>query len=234
MSGASATAVVSGATGGIGAAMVSRLAGEGYGVLALGRDDAALAEVARSDPRVTTARVDLTDAGSLDDALPELDRVDALVHCAGIAEVAPVEGSDVELWRRTFEVNLVAAAELTRALLPPLRAAHGHVIFVNAAYGMTGVPRWSAYVGSKVATRELAESLRAEEAPHGLRVTSIYPAGVRTPLLRRVRTAFDRGYDPTRGLSPESLATVMLSVLRAPNDAHVTDLAIKPAPDGSG
>jgi NADP-dependent 3-hydroxy acid dehydrogenase YdfG len=227
-----ATAVVSGATGSIGGAMVSRLAAEGYGVVALGRDDTALDKLAegQGQAQVRTIRVDLTDAASLSESLPRLERVDVLVHCAGIADVAPVEGSDVELWRQMLEVNLVAAAELTRALLPPLRAARGHIIFVNASYGMTGVPRWSAYVGSKVAMRELADSLRAEEAPYGLRVTSIYPGGVRSPLLRRVRYAFGRDYDPTRSLSPESLATVMLGVLRAPTDTHVTDLAITPAP----
>lgn len=234
MSSASPTAVVSGATGAIGAAAVARLAAEGYAIVALGRDEAALADLAGGHAGVSTVQVDLADSADLADRLPALDRVDALVHCAGIAEVAGVDDTDVELWRRTLEVNLVSAAELTRVLLPPLRHARGHVIFVNAAYGITGVPRWSAYVGSKVALREFAESLRAEEAPHGLRVTSIYPSGVRSPLLRRVRRSFDREYDPVRCLSPESLAAVILTVLRAPAGAHVTDLAVKPTTPEAG
>lgn len=227
-------AVVSGATGGIGAAMTARLAAEGYAVVALGRHESRLADLADHHAGLTTIRVDLTDADSLADRLPALQRVDALVHCAGIADVADAAGTDLELWRRTFEVNLISAAELTRLLLPPLRAARGHVVFVNAAFGMSGVPRWAAYVGSKAALREYADSLRAEEAPGGLRVTSVYPSGVATGLLRQVRESFDREYDPSRCVSPESLAAIMLSALRAPADAQVTHLAVGPAVPASG
>jgi NAD(P)-dependent dehydrogenase (short-subunit alcohol dehydrogenase family) len=67
---------------------------------------------------------------------------------------------------------------VTRALLPALRAARGRIVFVNAARGTHPVPGWSAYAGSKVALRELADSLRDEEDPHGNRVTTIYPGGV--------------------------------------------------------
>lgn len=109
--------------------------------------------------------------------MTELDRVDALIHCAGIADVASVEDTPARLWQPMLAINVASAAELTRVLLPGLRKAAGHVVFVNAAYGMAGEPRWSAYVGSKAALRELADSLREEEAPHGVRVTSIFPSG---------------------------------------------------------
>ncbi|MFI6922301.1 SDR family NAD(P)-dependent oxidoreductase [Nonomuraea spiralis] len=77
-------------------------------------------------------------------------------------------------------VNVASAAELVRLALPVLRRAKGHVIFVNASPRLTGVARWSAFVASKAALRELADSLREEEAVHGVRVTTVYPAATAT------------------------------------------------------
>jgi catechol 2,3-dioxygenase-like lactoylglutathione lyase family enzyme len=84
-------------------------------------------------------------------------------------------------------------------------------MFVNAAPGSHAVPRWSAYTASKAALRELADSLREEEDRHGVRVTTIYPAGVGTELLRKVREQLGRPYDPATTVSPKTLASVVLS-----------------------
>jgi NADP-dependent 3-hydroxy acid dehydrogenase YdfG len=124
----------------------------------------------------------------------------------------------------------VAAAELTRRVLPMLRRSHGHVVFVNASPGLRGVPRWASFVGSKAALRELADSLRGEEAAHGIRVTTIYPAGTATERLSRVRTAFGREYDPARCVQPETLASTIVWVLAAHPDAYVSELSVQPVP----
>jgi NADP-dependent 3-hydroxy acid dehydrogenase YdfG len=225
-------AVVTGATGGIGTAVVAQLSAAGYRVLAFGRDKGRLSELLREHRGVTPIQADLAEPSTLSSVVPGLDRLDALIHCAGIADLAGVEEAPPQLWQRILDVNVVASAELTRILLPALRAACGHVVFVNAAYGMTGVPRWSTYVGSKAALRELADSLRAEEAPHGLRVTSIYPAGVDTPMLREVRRSFGRDHEPATCVRAESLAAIILAALHAPADAHITDLAVEPTRRG--
>jgi NADP-dependent 3-hydroxy acid dehydrogenase YdfG len=95
---------------------------------------------------------------------------------------------------------------------------------------MRAVPRWSAFVASKAALRELADSLRAEEAHHGLRVTTIYPGGTATELLQKVRGQFGRPYEPSECIQPATLASLVLGVLEAPADAHVTELCVVPAP----
>lgn len=232
MPGQRKAAVVTGATGGIGAAVVARLSAAGYRVLALGRNKERLNELVQQHPGVTPIQADLAEPTVLSTVLPKVDRLDALIHCAGIADVARVEEMTPQLWKQTLDVNVVASAELTRVLLPALRAARGHVVFVNASFGMTAVPRWSAYVGSKAALGELADSLRAEEAPHGLRVTSIYPGGVDTPLLREVRRSFGAEYDPATCIRPNSLAAFILTILAAPADAYISDVAIKATPRG--
>jgi hypothetical protein len=81
----------------------------------------------------------------------DIDHLDFLIHCAGVSAVASVADTDPATWQDTLTVNVTAAAELTRLLLPALRRSRGHVIFVNASPGIRAVPRWEAFMGSKAA-----------------------------------------------------------------------------------
>jgi NADP-dependent 3-hydroxy acid dehydrogenase YdfG len=94
---------------------------------------------------------------------------------------------------------------------------------------MTAVPGWAAFVGSKAAVRELADSLREEEEA-AVRVTTIYPSATATELLRGVRAAFGHDYDPARCIQPESLAAMIAWVLAAPPDSYVSELSVLPSP----
>ena len=226
----SRTVPVTGASGGIGVAVVRAAADRGYHVLAAGRHAARLDELCSGVPHATTVVVDLRDPTTLPPRLVELDRLDALVHCAGIAEVAAIDETPHALWQETLTVNVAAAAELTRALLPALRRARGQVVFINASPGLHAVPRWSAYTASKAALRELADSLRAEEARHGLRVTTIYPGGTATELLRKVRGQFGDSFNAAACIQPETLAALVLSTLEVAADAYVAELTVLPAP----
>jgi NADP-dependent 3-hydroxy acid dehydrogenase YdfG len=218
--------LVTGASGGIGSAVVDALASSGQQVIALRRDADEADDLSASGVRVVTA--DLAHVDELHDAVSGIDHLDALVHCAGVSTVESVADTDTAVWHETLTINVTAAAELTRLLLPQLRASTGHVIFVNASPGMRAVPRWAAFVASKTALRELADSLRFEEAENGVRVTTIYPAATATPRLRRTRAAFDRPYDPARCIQPESLAAMITWVLAAPPDSYVIELSVFP------
>ncbi|MFB4278533.1 SDR family NAD(P)-dependent oxidoreductase [Nonomuraea sp. MTCD27] len=220
--------LVTGATGGIGTALVGALVEAGHRVTAVGRGAGRLdvpgIEADLAEPGTLAAAMGaLEDAGKLGD-------VQALVHCAGISPVAAVSDAGPETWRRTLAVNVASAAELVRLTLPALRRSRGHVIFVNASPGMTGAPRWSAFVGSKAALRELADSLREEEAAHGIRVTTVYPAATATDLLGEVRRAFGRPYDPEACIRPQSLAAMIVWVLSAPADSYPCELSVLPSP----
>jgi NADP-dependent 3-hydroxy acid dehydrogenase YdfG len=220
--------MVTGATGGIGTAVTGALVERGYRVLAVGRSGDRLAALGSGRPLVVPLAIDYNEA------LPELslpDRLDAVVHCAGIAPIASVEDSADSLWREVFNVNVTAVAVLTRALLPSLRAANGHVVLINMAAGARAVPDWSAYVASKAALREFADSLREEESAHGVRVTTVYPSGTATGLLRKVRHGFGRAYEPDQCISPETLASLVVAALQTPPDAYVTEFSVRPAPN---
>ena len=217
--------LVTGATGGIGSALVPALVSAGHQVIAVGRDVEGLQSLA-----ARTIVADLAQVDQLAGAIGKLAALDALVHCAGVSEVAAVADAQPATWQHTLSVNVAAAAELTRLALSALRRSRGHVVFVNAAPGLRAVSRWSAFVASKAALRELADSLRDEEAVHGVRVTTVYPAGTATERLRRTRAAFGRPYDPGRCIQPATLAAMIVWVLAAPADAYVSELAVLPAP----
>ncbi|MEU1387197.1 MULTISPECIES: SDR family NAD(P)-dependent oxidoreductase [unclassified Nonomuraea] len=216
--------LLTGATGGIGRALAAALGEAGHQVIAIGRD------VGRLD--VGGIEADLADPASLAPAMEALTgepaEIRAVVHCAGISPVEAVAEAGPDTWRRTMAVNVASAAELVRLTLPALRRAKGHVIFVNASPGLTGVPRWSAFVASKAALRELADSLREEEAVHGVRVTTVYPAATATDLLGEVRAAFGRPYDPEACIRPRSLAEMVVWALNAPADSYACELSVLP------
>jgi NADP-dependent 3-hydroxy acid dehydrogenase YdfG len=195
----------------------------------MARPSAALDALCEATAAVA-APIDLLRTTELPAAVRTLDRVDVLIHAAGVSEVASVEDTPAEVWHQTMAVNVTGPAELTRALLPALRAVRGRVVFVNAVAGLHAMPRWSAYTASKAALTELADSLRLEEAGSGVRVTSIYPGGVATELLRKVRAGLGRPYDPALCVSPASLAAVIAAVLDAPADVDITEVALQPPP----
>lgn len=220
--------LVTGATGGVGAAVATALLSADHRVTALGRDIGRLREL-EADGAHPIA-IDLDQVDDLEAAVDGLGELDALVHCAGVSEIASVGDTMPATWKNTLTVNVVAAAELTRLVLPALRRSRGHVMFVNAVPSMRGVPRWASFVGSKAALRELADSLRAEEAANGIRVTTISPAGTATDGLRRIRAGFGSEYDPARCIQPGTLASMIMWVLAAHPDAYATELTVQPVP----
>lgn len=226
------TILISGATGGIGTALTAELAGAGHDVTGLCRDQGGRARLEAIGARGVVA--DLSEPARLAASLPGTGGreagLDALVHCAGVADIDAVADATTASWQRVLTINVAAAAELTRLMLPALRRAHGHVVFVNATPGMRAVPRWPAFVASKAALRELADALRAEEQGHRVRVTTVYPAATATEQLRSIRSAFGRPYDPKLCIQPRSLASMIAWVLAAPPDAYPSELSVLPGP----
>jgi NADP-dependent 3-hydroxy acid dehydrogenase YdfG len=220
-------ALVTGASRGIGAAIAHTLEPT-HQVLLGGRDADALARVAAQLPGARPWAVDLTDTAALAAAAAGITELDVLVHSAGVAEVGTVEESTAASWRKNFEVNVVAVAELTRLLLPALRAAKGHVVVINSGSGLTASAGWGPYAASKFAARAFADALRAEEEPHGLRVTTVFPGRTDTEMQQAVAKSEGSAYDPSRYLRPDSVATAVLAAVSASPDAHLTELILRP------
>ncbi|MFF3444494.1 SDR family oxidoreductase [Streptosporangium sp. NPDC002721] len=220
------TALVTGASRGIGAAIARALAPT-HDLLLGGRDTEALAEVVSGLPGASARPwpVELTAVTEADVA--GVDRLDVLVHSAGVVTLGRVEETPAEVWRRTMEINVIAVAELTRLLLPALRAARGHVLLINSGAGQRANPNWVSYAASKYALRAFADGLRLEEP--GLQVTTIYPGRVATDMQRGVRAQEGGPYRPEDHLDPDSVARLAVTALTASPDAHITEITVRPA-----
>jgi NAD(P)-dependent dehydrogenase (short-subunit alcohol dehydrogenase family) len=220
-------AVVVGATGGIGRAVVSTLADD-YALCLAGRDDTALKTMAAGLPAAFCWPMDLANAAEFGPVPPELWTVDLLVHCAGVFELGTVVDMPESMWRDVFSVNLFGVVELTRNLLPALRRSRGRVIVVNSTVVTRSPVGRSAYAASKQALQVFAEALHEEELERGVRVTSIYPGRVATDMQRAVRQAEGGPFEPDRYLAPETVAAAVHAVLSAPPDAHLTQFMLEP------
>ncbi|MET8829636.1 SDR family oxidoreductase [Streptomyces sp. NPDC004610] len=226
-----ATHVITGAGSGIGAAVAGRLHARGDEVVLHARDAGRAKELAARFPGARTLVGDLADPGRLSWALSHQtlpDRVDSLLHIAGVIALGPVGDLTPKTWRHQLDVNLIAPAELTRLFLPQLRAARGHVLFVNSGAGLRASADWSAYAASKHGLKALADSLRHEEHGNGVRVTSVYPGRTATPMQVRTHQQEGQDYDPTRWIDPESVATTIVTALDLPGDAELTDVTVRP------
>jgi short-subunit dehydrogenase len=221
------THLVTGAGSGIGALVASALLERGDEVHVVARSEQRAAEIAEQLPGARTLVADLARPGAVEAlALPE--RLDSLVHAAGVVRLGTVAELSAADWVDQVQVNLVAPAVLTRVALPALRAASGTVVLVNSGAGLFAHPQWSAYAASKHGLRGLADALRAEEAAHGVRVTSIYPGRTATPMQEQVHAHEGKEYDAADWIRPETVVDAVLHVLDLPGDATIPDLTIKP------
>ena len=225
--------VLTGAGSGIGAELAARLLQRGDELWLLARSEERAAELAKEYDGARTLVADLADPEGLESALAGAglpDRVDSLVHAAGVVDLAPVASFDRQAWQQHLDVNLTAPALLTRALLPALRAAGGTVVFVNSGSGLSAKPTWSAYAASKFGLRALADALRGEERPHGVRVTTVYPGRTATPMQQKVHGQEGKEYDASEWIEPGTVAATILHALDLPRDATIPDVQVSPGP----
>ena len=227
------THLVTGAGSGIGAALTRIFHERGDDLVLLARNEERAAELAAAYDGARTLVADLADTAALERALGGAqlpDALDSVVHAAGVVDLATVERIDPAAWQRQLDVNLTAPMLLTRALLPALRRARGTVVFVNSGSGLRANASWAAYAASKFGLRALADALRLEEEEHGVRVTSIHPGRVATPMQQRVHAQEGKEYDPGAWSDPATVADAIRHVIDLPRDSTVPELVVRPAP----
>lgn len=225
------THLITGAGSGIGAAVARRLAERGEDLWLLARDAGRAKELAARYPGARTLVGDLATPEKLDWALgkqPLPERLDSLMHIAGVLELGAIGDFGAKAWQRQLAANLVSPAELTRLLLPLVRVAKGHIVFVNSGAGLRANPEWGAYAASKHGLKALADALRGEEHGNGVRVTSVYPGRTATPMQASTHQQEGKEYDPARWIDPESVATAILTAVDLPRDAEINDLSVRP------
>ncbi|WP_127480662.1 SDR family oxidoreductase [Nocardioides pantholopis] len=223
------THLITGAGSGIGALVADLLHARGDELVLVARSAPRAAELGERYAGATTLVADLADPAAVEGLGAQLpDRLDSVVHAAGVVALGTVAELPVEAWTDQLSVNLVAPAVLTRGALPALRAARGTVVLVNSGSGLVAHPHWAAYAASKHGLKGLADALRGEEREHGVRVSSVYPGRTATPMQAEVHRQEGRVYDETAWIDPATVADAILHVLDLPADATISDLTVRP------
>ena len=174
--------------------------------------------------------VELTDGVAVAEAVGGIERLDVLVHSAGIGVLGSIAETTAGTWRRQFEINVVAVAELTRLLLPALRAARGRVVLLNSGAGLAARPGLGRLRGEQVrAARLRRRAARRGGGQRGAGHVDPPGAGGHRDAARRWWPTRAASTSPASYLRPESVAGAVLFAVSAPDDAALTELVLRPA-----
>ncbi len=202
------TCVVTGASSGIGRAIAVALASAGATVCAVARRMDELKVTANSSNgagRFVLYRADLVGDNELERLSEALlareGGVDVLVHSAGTISIGDLETASVRDLDRQYAANVRAPYLLTQALLPTLRANRGQIVFINSTVGLAARANVAQYAATKHALKAIADSLREEINPHGVRVVSVYPGRTATPLQATLHATEGKAYAPSASCS---------------------------------
>jgi NADP-dependent 3-hydroxy acid dehydrogenase YdfG len=228
------TAIVTGASKGIGLATVRALAAAGVRVALVARSVDVLREIAGElgDAALPLA-CDVADAAAVGRAVGEaIDRLgaapDILVNSAGTFELARVDVASIEDVARTIDVNLIAPFAFIRTVLPGMRErGRGHIVNVGSIADRVAFPENGAYAASKFGLRGLHEVLRAECRGTGVRTTLVSPGPVNTGIWDAIDPDAREGFTPRdRMLTPEAIASAIVYALSQPVDVNVDELRL--------
>jgi NADP-dependent 3-hydroxy acid dehydrogenase YdfG len=229
------TAVVTGASSGIGAATARALAHDGFEVVCTARRRDRI-EALAEEIGGRAVVCDVTDAGSVAELAATVDDVEVLVNNAGGAfDQATVESADVEDWARMFDLNALGIVRVTQALLPALRAnGGGLVVNMGSTAGRTAYEGGGGYTAAKHAVRVITQTLRLELVAEPLRFTEIAPGMVKTEefTLNRVggdRERYDQVYEGVaEPLVAEDIAEAVRWVATLPAHVDIDEIVLRP------
>ncbi|ESY91792.1 SDR family NAD(P)-dependent oxidoreductase [Mesorhizobium sp. LNHC229A00] len=234
-------ALVTGASSGIGEATAAALAAAGASVAVAARRVERLEALAARIEKIggTALRIE-ADVTSSDDVAAMVGRVvaewgqlDILVNNAGVMLLSPAAEATLDDWRHMVELNLLALMGVTKAALPHLKAAKGHIVNVSSIAGRVANPGASGYAATKFGVVGFSESLRREVYADKVRVTVIEPGLVRTELGDHITNAaskagLDQRLATMEALTAEDVAAAILYAVGQPARVNVNEIVIRP------
>lgn len=225
------TALVTGASRGIGAAIAERLAQEGYDLVLTARDADRLDEVMQAckehGANVRIVPADLTDEASVLDLFSRAGRIDLLVNNAGMGIFGKIEETALEDWRRVQQVNVEGAFLCLREAMRSMkRHGGGRIINISSVVGVKGYSEQAAYGASKHALLGLTKTAIEEGREHNIRVHAICPGGVATEMIKQSRpdlTDFDSM------IQPEDVAGAVAYLCSLPDNITIDAIHLRRA-----
>jgi short-subunit dehydrogenase len=230
------TALITGASSGIGKATALAFAKAGINLILVGRDQAKLTAVAQAAEAVgVTAKTYVVDLSKLDRVSAKIaeiaaadENLDILINNAGMAYTGSIADSPLSDWQKVIDLNLTSVFQCVQGILPHLRQRKaGVIVNVSSIAGKQVFPNWGIYSVSKFGLMALTQAIAGEERGNGIRVTAVCPGSVNTPLwdTDTVQADFDR----SAMLTPEMVAEGILYAVLAPPGAVVEELTIMPS-----
>lgn len=236
------TALITGASSGIGAATVRALVGAGYRVIATARREDRLRKLAQ-ETGCTYVPADLSSPEGVQtvaDYVHNHGGIDVLVNNAGGAiGVDPVADGKLDEWRRMYEVNVIATLALTQALLPQLRQRGGDIVFMLSTAAIGTYPGGAGYVAAKHAERQIPDTLRLELVGEPVRIIEIEPGMVKTEefSLNRYHGDADKAAAVYAGveqpLVAEDIAEAVRWAVQLPAHVNIDSMVIRPVAQAS-
>jgi NADP-dependent 3-hydroxy acid dehydrogenase YdfG len=239
------TALVTGASSGIGRSTAVALAEAGARVTVVARraerlkDLAATIEAAGGQALVHAADVTKEDeaAGAVEDTVRQFGGLDILVNAAGMTQTGKVENGILDDWRYVFELNFWASMYTSRAAIPALKEGGGDIVNISSTAGRHTVgASFGPYASSKHALTAFNESLRAEVTLAGIRVSIIEPGATSTEIHEHIKD--DRVRESTRAhiekdgaMRPEDVASAIVFVVSLPPRVNISQMVIRPSVD---
>ena len=230
-------ALVTGASTGIGKATALAFAQAGFDVLLVSRSQdklTALADqiAALGQGQARGVAIDLADVegvkASISEALNVFGRIDVLVNNAGMGYTGALIDMPLSDWQQVMALNLTSVFQCVQAVLPQMRQqGSGMIINVASIAARQAFPDWGAYGVSKAALVALSKAISVEERPHGIRVVTILPGAVNTPLWDTATVQAD--FDRSGMLTPGMVANAILQAALLPQDAVVEELTLMPS-----
>ena len=224
--------LITGASSGIGRALTLALARTEASLHLVGRNGAALAELARQarswGAQAQTHVLELTD----DEAVKTFAQtfstpLDVLIHSAGTISLGALKDASITDLDAQYRLNVRAPYLLTQLFLERLGRTRGQIVFINSGAGLSARAEWGQYAATKHALKAVADSLRAELTGTGIRVMSVYPGRTASPMQARVHEYEGKDYDPKKFVQPEDVATTILGALELSRTAEVTDVSVR-------
>jgi len=227
------TALITGASSGIGKATALAFAKAGVNVALVSRSPEKLAAVASAAQATgVTAKTYVIDLADVEQVQKQISAIaldggiDILVNCAGIAYIGTLSETPLADWLEVININLTSVWQCILGILPTMRdRSNGTIINVASIAGKQPFPEWGAYSISKAGLIALSKTLAVEERANGIRVTAICPGAVNTELWDTIDANFDR----QTMLTPEIVAESIVHTALLPKQAVVDELTLMPS-----
>jgi NADP-dependent 3-hydroxy acid dehydrogenase YdfG len=221
-------ALVTGASSDIGGAIAVELMRAGASVLALGRNSAKLTALsAERSGRIEPVVADLTcdvDIAMVRDRVYRCARLDVVVLASGMYE----RSGDPDMLARQFAANVQGPYALLEAVRPLLISSKGLTVFINSTQGLAASPGVGQFAATQHAMRALADSMREELNPQGVRITSIYLGRTASARQAAIFAMEQRPYKPEALIQPEDVAKLVVNLAALPATSEITEIKLRP------